>query len=224
MKTLCMSKSANGRKQGIPRRVFTLIELMVVIAITALLAAMLLQAVKKVREKAKSISCLSQLNQIGKSMANYTIDWDDWIYPRQELDDITSCPMWYTRINDYMKNQEIFHCPSDNNFAFDTDNVSYGFNGNGSPSGTGLGKRWGHPNLPAVKLGQVKKPSTTMYCADSNGDQAATCAIIKTSMYTLAPVGTRHGGAANVLWVDGHVDSRFFSDIDGNSAYWNRNE
>lgn len=56
---------------------FTLIELLVVIAIIAILAAILFPVFAKAREAARSSSCQSNMNQIGKALKTYMTDWED---------------------------------------------------------------------------------------------------------------------------------------------------
>ena len=61
------------------KQTFTLIELLVVIAIIAILASMLLPALSKARDKAKSIACVSQLKQVGVYTGIYANDHNDYV-------------------------------------------------------------------------------------------------------------------------------------------------
>ena len=76
-------KSLDSDHGRVKRIRFTLIELLVVIAIIAILAAILLPALQSARERGKASNCISNLKQLGTSVANYASDYNDWMLPTE---------------------------------------------------------------------------------------------------------------------------------------------
>src|SRR5688572_4787497 len=110
------------RSLSFRRSAFTLIELLVVIAIIAILAAILFPVFAQAREKARQTSCLSNMKQIGTAALMYIQDYDertprnwygmDGFEATTAIGDTPGRYKWMDSIQPYIKNTQIFTCPS----------------------------------------------------------------------------------------------------------------
>lgn len=113
------------------KRGFTLIEILVVIAIIALLAAMIFPVLATARGKARSAACQSNLKQLGTAMAMYVGDYERFpyavdpsdkysnIWKNQEVTEgvkVGELDLLTTAMDEYVKSTNVWKCPSDSGF------------------------------------------------------------------------------------------------------------
>lgn len=188
---------------------FTLIELLVVIAIIAILAAMLLPALSRVKETSNSASCHNSLKQLGLGHNQYLADWGVYTISRHgKIGSQTR--YWPNAIASYFGHNgpiatgywtpKFLICPSQAVKKCDT--IGYG-------CGYGYNKPcFGEKPESHKFLKRVKVPARTIMNGDTwyrHDTSERKYGHIEFQGEPWMQVGYRHNRKANMLWCDGHT-------------------
>ena len=180
------------------RRGFTLIELLVVIAIIAILAAILFPVFARAREKARQTSCLSNVKQMGLGMMMYAQDYDETLIRAAMYYASPNYYTWMYCLQPYVKNIQIFTCPSAKSMGWDgtvnaTQRQGYGMN----------------IALSGYSLGEIKSPASCIMLGDagrlSNGNPYYLIDWDQDQSDNAVPPYPQHNDGANLAFCDGHA-------------------
>ena len=225
-----MKQNISMKTQKKSERNFTLIELLIVVAIIAILAGMLLPALKSALEKGRSVSCMANLKQFSTCEGMYQGTFSDYITPPFDNNQ-TYAPHLHTShyhwdyyfgkiyLNLKVSNSgwpipntwKTFQCPTDTRKIQDRSPLSYVM-------------PYQYADIQDTHVGlrsnRIKIPSNCIFIAESNSmkfrptvtadtrEINASCGTCGTNAYVYAAnsreFGWNHGLKTNILMFDGH--------------------
>jgi len=220
-----------GSRDAGRRPQFTLIELLVVVAVIAILASLLLPALKAARTVARGTLCMSNLSQVNSTIQMYANENNGWCTPGYQSNNVT----WQVLVQRGITQDEsviytskpidVLRCPDE--VPLDKRGGSYMTVGSYGI----LMDMGGNPPTPVKNVYSVSSPATTILILDAGGytlklDWARTAKYAywylpgnnhaQTAMYsdayTADSVNGRHGRTISIAFVDGHAERQNVSD------------
>jgi len=223
---------------------FTLLEMLMVVAITGLLASLLLPALAAAKARGRTATCKNNLRQMAHALAMYESDFgffpgcgDPLIATNNFPWDFPSTNSWIVRIQPYTgTNSDVFSCPEyephmDWKKTITSD--SFGYNASGSSQiyvdmDKNLGLGFGKNNF--IRSTALAAPADMIEIGDLQLPNSVWCNIM--SPWHKQPLGnvncvvpSRHSGGANIAFCDAHVQwqpqVRWIAENISARAVWN---
>jgi len=190
---------------------FTLVELLVVIAVLAVLAALLFPVLQSARHKAWEATCASNLRQLGVAVEMYAQDHDERFPPSYVLG-ASPYASWREAVQPYAVSRDLLGCPAWEHRGAKAGELppelqaTYAMNAWLSPPDlTAAGGAAGGP----VGLGSVEQPAGTVMLCDAGYSNVPVALdwdhYLTLGMQEQVLPTERHHDAANFCFVDGHV-------------------
>lgn len=207
-----------SRTQG-----FTIVELLVVLAVIALLLGLLVPVLGHVNERVRSMRCLANLRCIGQAVSLYC-EGQKGQFPLSShaARSLVSDSAWLQSLQIFGATPEVRLCPSDPDRAAKA--TSYATNEHFEPLTPGIDFNpvtkspiVGGRTIAYRKLSSLPRPAAVIYAYEPEGngtiDHLNTHAIPNASALEKMLAVKRHDGAANYLFADGHAATWVWSDL-----------
>jgi prepilin-type processing-associated H-X9-DG protein/prepilin-type N-terminal cleavage/methylation domain-containing protein len=218
---------------------FTLVELLIVLAVIGVLAALLLPVFSRAREKSRQASCQANQKQILLSVNMYVQDYDGF-FPRNYYHNAAGqIVTWYEALLPYTKSQQMFQCPTDNGTSIGGDWAPTPKFRSSYAASYDLLRGEGSESAASAPLSGVGKSATTVFLSDAGTQTTLEAPYVTTSSpvkdgcwliwfsanstgddTSICGPSLRHSGMSNVGFVDGHVKAMKIEQWFFNGSRW----